>query len=331
MDVSHMVLPEIKEALRSPALHFAVLGALGLAFLGPGGNTPARVDGIRSAISFGKVALVYNQIAREKGRPLTSEERAEALDIILNREALFLYSREIGLDRDPVVQRRLSQIATFVSENPEETMSEETRVREAVELGLIESDSITRRILIDGARRLIRATALVQIPSEEGMERYLKENPENYQVPGRTRITHVALNRNLRGDQTLRAANEMRKHLIEERLSPEQGAALGDETIVEAALANLTDRSLERRFGTEFSRAVAQLPVGSWEGPIRSPLGQHVVYVHSRTPQRRARLDEVREQVSSDIRNEIADMVLAARVAELREQYDLRVEEPGSS
>jgi hypothetical protein len=276
------------------------------------------------------VALVYNQIAREKGRPLTPEERAEALEIILNREALFLYSREIGLDRDPVVQRRLSLIATFVSENPEETMSEDTRVREAVELGLIESDSITRRILVDGARRLIRATALIRLPSEEGMERYLKENPENYQVPGRTRITHVALNRNLRGEQTLKAANEMRKRLIEEQLSPEEGAALGDETVVEAALTNLTDRSLQRRFGTEFSRAIARLPVGSWEGPIRSPLGEHVVYVHTRTPQRHARLDEVRKRVSSDIRNELADMVLAARVAELREQYDLRVEEPGS-
>lgn len=327
MDICHMVLPQLKERLRSPALHFAVLGALGLALTGPGGDTPGNADGIRSAISFAKVAAVYKQIAREKGRPLTPEERREALDIMLNREALFLYSREIGLQADPVVQRRLSQIAAFVSENPEETVSEQTRVREAIELGLIESDSITRRILIDGARRLIRATALVQVPSKEGMERYLEENTERYQVASRTRITHVALNRNLRGEQTLQAAREMLERLVEEELLPEQGAALGDETVVDAELESLTDRALERRFGTAFSRAVAQLPVGSWEGPIRSPLGEHVVYVHSRTPQRPARLDEVRDRVDSDIRNDIADLVLAARVAELREQYALRVDD----
>ena len=105
MDVPYMVLPGAIALLRSPALRFAVLGALGRVLTGSGGSTPASGNGIRSSISFAKVALVYNQIAREKGRPLTSEERAEALDIILNREALFLYSREIGLDRDPVVQR----------------------------------------------------------------------------------------------------------------------------------------------------------------------------------------------------------------------------------
>ncbi|MGY8738051.1 MAG: hypothetical protein ACKVIW_11095, partial [bacterium] len=136
-----------------------------------------------------QVQRVYAQITMEKGRPLTDGEKSDAIEVMLNREALFLYSREIGLDRDPVVQRRLSQIATFVSENPEETITAKTRVREAVELGLIESDSITRRILIDGARRLIRATALVQVPTTEGLQRYLEENPSRYQIPGRTRIT----------------------------------------------------------------------------------------------------------------------------------------------
>ena len=38
-------------------------------------------------------------------------------------------------------------------------------------------------------------------------------------------------------------------------------------------------------------------------------------------------LDEVKEQVSSDIRNELADQVLIARVKELREQYGLMVDE----
>ncbi|MEE3328106.1 MAG: peptidylprolyl isomerase, partial [Myxococcota bacterium] len=211
-------------------------------------------------------------------------------------------------------------------ENPEETMSEDTRVREAVELGLIESDSITRRILVDGARRLIRATALAQVPTEEGMQRYLEENSSRYQLPGRTRLIHVALNRNQRGDQTLSAAEAMLARLRSEKLSPEEGAALGDETVVEASLPPMTDRAIARRFGLGFTEAVADLPVGSWQGPIRSPLGQHLVFIQERNPPRRARLEEVRSQVSSDIRNEVANEILAARVRELREQYDLRIE-----
>ena len=325
-----MVFAAIKALIRSPAVHFALLGWIVFAVVGVDPVAPS-VAGIRSAISLRRVELVYEQIARERGRPLTAEEKLGAIEIILDREALFLYSREIGLDREPVVQRRLSQIATFVAENPEETMTESTRVSEAVELGLIESDSITRRILVDGARRLIRATALVRAPNEESMQRYLSENPDDYQVPARTRITHVALNRNLRSEKTRGAADEMLERLVAESLSAEEGAALGDETVVEAILPAMTDRALERRFGPSFVRTLAGLPAGSWQGPIRSPLGDHLVFVHERIPQRLGRLEEVRERVSSAIRNQVADLVLEARVAELRGQYDLRIGERDES
>lgn len=321
-----MVLPKFIRFIASPAFHFALLGGIAVWVFGISEGPLGSSDGIRSAIPMGQIKRVFVQIALDKGRPLTPQERLDAIEVILNREALFLYSREIGLDRDPVVQRRLSQIAAFVSENPEETMSEDTRVREAVELGLIESDSITRRILVDGARRLIRATALAQQPTEQGMQLYLEENASRYQVPGRTRFVHVALNRNRRGDETLSAAHGMLARLRSEDISAEAGAALGDETVVEATLSSMTDRAIARRFGLEFTEALTSLPVGSWQGPIRSPLGEHIIFVQEREASRRATLEEVRSLVSSDIRNDVADQVLVARVKELREKYDLEIE-----
>ncbi len=325
MDITDLVLPKFKRIIGSPSVHFALLGGLVVWLFGINSGT-VDSESFRSTISMSEVERVYAKIEIEKGRSLTDVERSDAIVVILNREALFLYSREIGLDRDPVVQRRLSQIAAFVSENPEETMTATTRVREAVELGLIESDSITRRILVDGARRLIRATALVQVPTDEGLQRYLEENPSLYQIPGRTRITHVALNRNLRKENTVGAANEMFSRLTVGDLSPEDGSLLGDETVVEPSLPSMTARAITRRFGMNFTAALAMLPVGEWQGPIRSPLGEHIVFVHERTPARRAMLDEAREQVSSDIRNELADQVLIARVEELREHYGLKID-----
>jgi hypothetical protein len=165
VDITDLVLPKFKRIIGSPSVHFALLGGLVVWLFGINSGT-VDSESFRSTISMSEVERVYAKIEIEKGRSLTDVERSDAIVVILNREALFLYSREIGLDRDPVVQRRLSQIAAFVSENPEETMTATTRVREAVELGLIESDSITRRILVDGARRLIRATALVQVPTD---------------------------------------------------------------------------------------------------------------------------------------------------------------------
>jgi hypothetical protein len=59
---------------------------------------------------------------------------------------------------------------------------------------------------------------------------------------------------------------------------------------------------------------------------IRSPLGEHIIFVQEREASRRATLEEVRSLVSSDIRNDVADQVLVARVKELREKYDLEIE-----
>ena len=127
MDITDLVLPKFKRLISSPAVHFALLGGLVVWLFGidPGAeNSPGD---LRSTISLSQVQRVYAQITMEKGRPLTDGEKSDAIEVMLNREALFLYSREIGLDRDPVVQRRLSQIATFVSENPEETITAKTR------------------------------------------------------------------------------------------------------------------------------------------------------------------------------------------------------------
>ena len=328
MDFPHMVFAGVRGLIRSPAFHFALLGFIVFLVIGGSEQTQPHASGQPNGLSLRRVQRVHDQIAREKGRSLTDEEKAEAIELMLDREALYRYGREIGLDRDPVVQRRMSLIAEFVSENPGEGVSGEERAREAMELGLIESDSVTRRILIDGARRLIRATALVRAPDEGSMERHLNENPDGYRIPGRTRISHVTLNRNRPGDDAKAAAVRLLEQLVRDRVLPQDATELGDPSWVEPQLAAITDRALTRRFGTEFVEGLAKLPVGSWQGPLPSLLGYHIVYIHERLPQRVARLEEVREQVSSDIRNRIADQVLKARLSQLREQYGLRVEEP---
>ncbi|MGB5813455.1 MAG: hypothetical protein WBG86_23165, partial [Polyangiales bacterium] len=69
-------------------------------------------------IPWTRAQLLYDELAKSKGRPLTPEEEAEADQLLIDRETLYQYSREIGMQQDPVVQRRLAQIASFVAENP---------------------------------------------------------------------------------------------------------------------------------------------------------------------------------------------------------------------
>ncbi len=54
---------------------------------------------------------------------------------------------------------------------------------------------------------------------------------------------------------------------------------------------------LKNTFGEAFALAVGAVPVESWQGPIDSGYGTHLVYVETRTDSRRPPLSEVREQV----------------------------------
>lgn len=274
--------------------------------------------------------MLYDEMAKSKGRPLTESEMTEADQMLIDRETLYLYSRQIGLQRDPIVQRRLAQIASFVSENPHEAeRSAEEGARTAEEEGIMDGDLISRRIMIDAARRLIRATALVFQPDDEAMQEYLTANAERFQQPGLTRITHVALTGWRRADPRADAVTLLAR-LTSENIAPEEAIGLGDETVLSPELALLPDSSLERRFGRAFVKGLAGLPSGSWQGPIRSRVGEHLVFILERVPPRTATLGEARDQVSSAMRNENADRVLRARLDELQEVFDVRVQRPPS-
>ena len=110
----------------------------------------------------------------------------------MDQEVLYRYALQLGMDKQPVAERRLARIAAFVARNPHERKSAAERASEALDLGLHHGDLVVRRILIDGARRLIRAVVLVRQPSEEMLEAYLAANGASFITSAKTRITHVA-------------------------------------------------------------------------------------------------------------------------------------------
>ena len=52
-------------------------------------------------------------------------------------------------------------------------------------------------------------------------------------------------------------------------------------------------------FGGRFAEAVRRLPVGTWQGPIESGLGWHLVLVTSATPGRVPDFDEILAEIQA--------------------------------
>ena len=61
--------------------------------------------------------------------------------------------------------------------------------------------------------------------------------------------------------------------------------------------ADRTPEELVKDFGTQFAAAVHKLKPGSWQGPIESGYGWHLVFVDSFTPGRAPAFEEVESDV----------------------------------
>ncbi|MEZ5584183.1 MAG: hypothetical protein R3F37_16825 [Candidatus Competibacteraceae bacterium] len=155
-----------------------------------------------------------------------AEERQTIIERFVDEEVLYRYALRLGLQQQPVAQRRLAKIAAFVATNPHESKPEAILAQEALDIGLHHGDAVVRRILIDGAQRLIRAVVLVRQPSEAMLQAYLNDNQEAFLTPQQTRITHVAVNRLKHGAQTEAYARSLRERIRTGAYTPQQATAL---------------------------------------------------------------------------------------------------------
>jgi hypothetical protein len=85
---------------------------------------------------------------------------------------------------------------------------------------------------------------------------------------------------------------------------------------------------LKKTFGEHFASAISTLPIASWQGPIDSGYGVHLVFVAQHTDSHLPALPEVREPV----RREYLDAKRAEAMDKfykvLLSRYSVRIEPP---
>ena len=316
MDLPDLVHALGRRLLRSPALHFAVLGTLIFVLVSPPGSAPPP----RLVIPASRIDIALQEYQSLSEHPLTAEEKQAVVRAVVEQEVLYAYAQRLGMGKDPAVERRLAQIAAFVADNPDEAKSIEERADEAAMLGLGEGDLIVRRILIDGARRLIRAAVLIREPGDAALESYLREHPDDFRSPERWRLSQVVVDARLHPNaeqDALRLLEQLRKTAV----PSSEATKYGDPGFVAARQPMLSARELERRFGHRFAKALAGLPAGSWQGPVPSRFGFHLVFIEEYQPSRVPQLAEARSEVRVRLREKLADEWLAVRLAQLRSEF----------
>lgn len=268
-----------RRLLRSPLLHFLVVGALLAALraalwppVPPAAPPPVVVD--RATID-----RLAQDWARSSGRPPTEAELDGLVQDEVDQELLVREALALGLQRtDAVVQRRLIQNQRFLEQ---ETGGSATAgadadlLERALALGLERTDVVVRRRLVERMREILLANAPVE-PAPPAATR----SSETW-----LRLSQIHVARAGDDEAGARArAQALASRLRAEGRSPDDPsvASLGDPFLIPFTLPPTSSERLAARFGPAFARAAEALPVGVWSDPIPSAYGLHVVFVHER-------------------------------------------------
>ena len=187
------------------------------------------------------------------------------------------------------------------------------------------TDLGVRRRLIQ--RMQLEVRGVLAEPTRVELEAFRAAHVDRFTEPAGVRLSHVYLSRDRRGEGAVSDARRLLARLREDSSDPAHARSLGDPFLFQHDLPVRSPGELGRLFGLRFAREVARVEPGRWAGPIASSYGQHLVWIHERSPARAAELASVRGEVREALLAERADAELAKRLRWWRPQYSIRVED----
>jgi hypothetical protein len=201
---------------------------------------------------------------------------------------------------------------------------EDIYYREGVAMGLDRDDSIVRRRVAQKLEFIADGSAPAA-PTLAELQAWLDEHAANYRVESNYSLRQIYFNPDRRGARL--AADVAAAQRALGRGQPVDG----DATMLPATLERSGASEVARVFGNEFAQALQVLPLGGWQGPVRSGFGDHLVELTARTEARPATLDEVRGAVERDWLQARSLAASKAFYERLRAKYSIRIESAGAT
>ena len=178
-------------------------------------------------------------------------------------------------NRPPTEQELNGLIDQFVRED--------ILYREAIAMGLDKDDPITRRRMAQKLEFLSKNIASLKEPEEGELESFFEENREQYETPDLITFTHIFIDPDKRGNETLDDAALLLSELQAAGPPDSSVSGLGDRFMLQNYYPQKTELEIRKLFGSGFATAVMQLEPGQWHGPVLSGYGTHLVYVDALT------------------------------------------------
>ena len=204
----------------------------------------------------------------------------------------------------------------------DEFVLEEAYYRRAVAIGIDRDDTIIRRRLRQKLEFLTDDAAALVSAADEDLAAYLADHPDEFRELPKYSFRQVYFNSDKHADKDAEWFDSQLEQLRS------GGEEIGDPSLIADSFADAPRQVVDGTFGAGFSASLDELEAGSWQGPIRSGLGIHLILLEGRVEGRLPSLDEIRPIVQREWSNAQRIANREAMNTELLQDYEVVIEWP---
>jgi hypothetical protein len=275
--------------LRQPAVHIVILGV-----------------------------VVAAAILIAKGPPTGDEARRVVITgaDVMQLRAGFMRTWQ----REPTAIELRGEIEKFIRQ--------EVLYREALARGYDRDDLVVRRAMQQKMEFLASSQAMREPPTDDEIEAYFALRKERYRLPAVVSFAQVYVSADRRGESALQDAEALLERLRRDDPDLAEVSSWGDSIMLPPVSSGMTEQEIRSTFGDDFAESIVVQEVGTWEGPVQSGYGLHLVKVTKRQDSRIPEPKEVSARIIGDMEYEARSAAKEQLYQEIAQNYQIMLDRP---
>ncbi len=199
--------------------------------------------------------------------------------------------------------------------------------REALAMGLDKDDEIVKRRMAQ-KMQFLAEDAAPQEPTTAALKSWYAKNSEKFAMPKRLSFRHLYFSPDRRAAGARDAAVSALTKLAGQPVDATLAGSFSDPFMFQEYYRDRGTDQLSKDFGTNFALELAKLPTGSWQGPIESGFGWHLVFVDTATVGRVPDFEEIEPEVKTAWLTEQKSLAWERAYKEMRDKYTVVLPKP---
>jgi hypothetical protein len=203
----------------------------------------------------------------------------------------------------------------------DQKVTEEILFREAVSLGLDRGDEIIKRRLAQKMDFLAADLAAMDEPNNAQLKEWYSKNSDRFALAPHLSFRHLYFSFDKHGEGSRQAAVAAISLISGKPADSPEVASIADPFMFRNYYGDATPEQMAKEFGPGFAKALFDLKPGSWQGPVQSGYGWHLIWIDSVEAGRVPAFEEVAPAVKTAWLDERYAEVKSNALKEMRSRY----------